>query len=395
MDLRTLPEGLTPEARCAERKRQVSEEVEVELSAIHGSENQLGQADEKNCENCIGLLGMPIGIAGPLTVNFSSKERLETYLPLATTEAALVASVNRGCKALEQVGGCFIKKSVHHGITRTICFNLQGFTLSHKTKDSARLFAQWINEHREGWTVVAEGTSSHLKVLSHDLQFAENYAFLTIAADTGEAMGMNMVTIAAQAVADFLCAETGVSTVTIAANVDSDKKPSQRTKDKGRGYEVTVQVLLPSSVLEDVLKSNAQAIAKVAHAKLELGSALAGSLGTNLHAANIVAALYIATGQDAAHAVEGSLTETSVEQKGDDLLISVRCPAVLVGVRGGGTALPGQSQLLNLILEKPTSLTKKQQLAETITAAVLAGEISLLAAQAAGDLAKAHKKLAR
>src|SRR3989338_4545769 len=148
---------------------------------------------------------------------------------------------------------------------------------------------------------------------------------------------------------------------------------------------------------------------KTARAKLEIGSEVAGALGKNLHAANIIAALYLATGQDAAHVVEGSLADTIIESfpspVGEGLgvgaiRISVRIPALLLGIRGGGTTLPAQQQCLDLILKSQIANRQSQivpcrYLAELFAAAVLAGEISLLAAQSNHTLAKVHKNLAR
>ncbi len=205
-----------------------------------------------------------------------------------------------------------------------------------------------------------------------------------------------MVTIAGQAVGEWIEREIdGLTFVTVAANVDSDKKPSVRTHDEGRGFEVNAEVVIPSSVITDVLKTTPEKLLDVARAKLEVGSALAGAIGKNLHAANIVAALYLATGQDAAHVVEGSLADTHVEDHEGGIRVSVRIPALMIGLRGGGTDLPAQAQALALVLGSKTALHPRQQLAEIMGSAVLAGEISLLAAQATGSLAKAHKTLGR
>jgi hydroxymethylglutaryl-CoA reductase (NADPH) len=278
--------------------------------------------------------------------------------------------------------------------------------------------------------------------LSYDIDEKDDHVFLTIAADTDEAMGMNMVTIAAQAIGEYIqahpslggrslgegCAGAAhdcVQFITVAANVDSDKKPSQRTHDRGRGYEASAICNLPSAIITNVLKTTPEAFLAAAKAKLEIGSALAGALGKNCHAANIIAALYLATGQDAAHVVEGSLADTIVESfpspVGEGLgmggvLVTVRLPSLMLGIRGGGTTLPAQQECLDLVLKSQTCPERSRRianrkpvlsgvegsqivpcrnLAEVFAAAVLAGEISLLAAQSSHTLAIAHKALGR
>ncbi|MDD5041165.1 MAG: hypothetical protein PHX87_02745 [Candidatus Peribacteraceae bacterium] len=460
MDLRTLPDGLNAEERCNERRARTEAETGTGLSLLKTDADRIGQADEKNCEQMIGSVPLPVGIAGPLSVTFSSGEKADIVLPLATTEAALVASVNRGCKVLSTIGGVSIQ-SVYHGISRSIVLKPKNGKTRSYTNLRRRLSAEDPPKADEGghshrdllttvgkptsslkeaiellkkdWKIIGEATSSHLKILHYDIDEAEGYVFLTIFCDTSEAMGMNMTTIAAQAIGDWLAKEFGVELITIAGNVDSDKKPSKRTHDHGRGFEVTASASVPSSVISEVLKTTPEALLAVADAKLRVGSALAGAIGRNLHAANIVAALYLATGQDAAHVVEGSLADTEVEplwnsppppsppSAGEEglsvslpppgegsgmgektlqgITIQTRLPALLVGVRGGGTALPAQSQCLNLLLGKNQATSYKLQatsrLAESIGAAVLAGELSLLAAQATQTLASAHRKLAR
>ena len=182
-------------------------------------------------------------------------------------------------------------------MTRSIAFEVQSAKYEGRRKE--------IEELENEWKRIAEATSDHLKVLSYEIDAKDDFLFLTIAADTDEAMGMNMITIAADAVGTFLSQKLDIPLVTIAANVDSDKKPSERTKKLGRGYEVHAEATLTEEGLQSVLKADAKAMLKTAHAKLEVGSSIAGSLGKNLHAANIIAALYLATGQDAAHVVEG------------------------------------------------------------------------------------------
>ena len=347
------------------------------LILIDWDRNAIGELKEefKNNSNAICI-----------NSNYASlPEILAKYnLPLATTEAALIASVNRGCKALREAGGVRAA-SEYVGMTRSIAFEVK----------DAEAASEKIRELESAWQKVAGATSSHLKILSYDIDTKDEVLFLTIAADTDEAMGMNMVTIAAQAVGEVLSKELSIPLLTVAGNVDSDKKPSARTKAKGRGYRVSVEATLPEAVIREVLKSSADALLKTARAKLDIGSDIAGALGKNLHVANTVAALYLATGQDAAHVVEGSLADTSVTRDGDGVRFCVELSAILVGVRGGGTNLPAQKQCLDLVLHEKTKLRPSTQLAETIAGAVLAGEISLLAALSANALAQAHRALGR
>lgn len=387
MDLRNLPDGLTPEQRCNERRSRVEKSLYLDLSALTPAPSSVGHADEKNCEQMLGHVPLPVGYAGPLKVNFSSGEDADVHLPLATTEGALVASVNRGCKALTIVGGVKTT-SIHHGMNRSLAFRV-------RDRDRAR---KDIGESAKEWMPVGHATSNHLKILRYELDDAPDHLFMTIFCDTDEAMGMNMVTIAAQAIGDWIQENIeGITLITVAGNVDSDKKPSTRTRERGRGYEVTAEATLTDEVVRDVLKTTPEALLAVAETKLKHGSELAGAISKNLHAANIIAALYLATGQDAAHVVEGSLTDTTVTPSSTPIgvRIEVRCPAILVGLRGGGTTLPAQSQCLKMLMQPKISLHPKAQLAESIGAAVLAGEISLLAAQASHQLAKAHRTLGR
>lgn len=388
MDLRNLPEHLSSKQRIDQRRARIETELGLKLAATEPSETVIGESEKKNCEQMFGVVPMPVGYAGPLRVMFSSGQTKEIHLPLATTEGALVASVNRGCKAVGR-SGVSVVRSEERGITRSIAFHATSSTVL----DAA---VHALRTREKEWKSAAEGTSRHLKVLGYDLDIVKQFIFLTIAADTDEAMGMNMVTVASDAVGAWAeLAVKGLRCVTVAGNVDSDKKPSKRTHERGRGHEVTVSAAIDAAVIEDVLKTTADDMLLVAKAKLDHGSTVAGAIGRNLHAANVVAALYLATGQDAAHVVEGSLADTTVEKSGSGLLISVRLPAILVGVRGGGTVLPAQSQCLSMLLHEKTGLKPKKQLAESVAAAVLAGEVSLLAAQASGTLGSSHRSLAR
>jgi hydroxymethylglutaryl-CoA reductase (NADPH) len=388
MDLRNLPEQLSSLQRVNQRRTIIERELKTDLKHLEPREGTIGDAEKKNCEQMFGVVPIPVGYAGPLKVSFSNNQQAEIHLPLATTEGALAASVNRGCKAVS-VNGVSILKSVDHGITRSIAFRAASATRVQELVDT-------IRKRENEWKAAGHATSSHLKITKYDIDLMKQYVFLTIAADTDAAMGMNMVTIASQAIADWMVKNCdGVKCITVAGNVDSDKKPSKRTHERGRGQEVVVSAMLSPATITDVLKTTADDMVAVANAKLKAGSELAGAIGKNLHAANIIAALYLSTGQDAAHVTEGSLADTDVEKTTDGLKVTVRLPAIIVGTLGGGTSLPAQTQCREMLLKNKTGLPAKKQLAESIAAAVLAGEVSLLAAQASQDLAKAHGQLAR
>src|SRR3989338_5181670 len=362
MDLRKLSPDLDAAARIMKRRSLVEKELGLDLDALAINPDQIGLADQRNCEQMVGAVPVPVGIAGPLPIRFSSGEMTEVYLPLATTEGALVASVNRGCKAIRESG--FVRVSSRYvGITRSIAFAVR----------EDKTIAAKIRHCESEWKRRGEATSKHLKILSYEIESTDDVLFLALSADTDEAMGMNMITLAAQAVATFLSEEFDIPILTVAGNIESDKKPSARTKAQGRGYHVRADIIIPEAVVYSVLKSDSHALTLTARAKLEVGSALAGALGKNLHAANTIAALYLSTGQDIAHVVEGSLADTSVHLEPQGIRIAADLPAILVGVRGGGIALPAQQQNLSILLKQKTSLRPAAQLAETIGAASLAG----------------------
>ena len=181
--------------------------------------------------------------------------------------------------------------------------------------------------------------------------------------------------------------------VSVSGNMCSDKKPAAINMIQGRGKTVVAEARIPKDVVESRLHTTAAAITDTNCRKNLVGSSMAGTLGANAHAANMVAALYIATGQDPAQVVGGSMTITTCEDLDGDLYICVRMPAVEVGTVGGGTRLPCQQEALRMM--DCLGEGKAPKLAEIVATTVLAGELSTLAAQAAGQLGSAHAALGR
>jgi hydroxymethylglutaryl-CoA reductase (NADPH) len=346
--------------------------------------------DEKkniHCENLIGAVSLPLGVAGPLIIKSqitnNKSQKKQHYVPLATTEGALVASVNRGCKAVRLSGGISVFCD-NVGVTRGPVFETSGIRESRRLK-------KWLTENFFLIKKTSELTSSHLKLIKIETKVIGRYIYVRFSYDTGEAMGMNMVTLATQAIIELIEKKTKIRCLSIAGNFDIDKKPAWLNSFQGRGKTVLAEIIIPKDIVKTVLKTTSQKIFDLWLGKNILGSVISGSLGYNAHFANIVAAFYAATGQDLAHTVEGSLGISIVKVLvNGDLYFSVYLPAIMVGMVGGGTRLMTQTEARNI-----TKAKNAEELAEVLGGAVLAGELSLLASLAEGSLAKAHKKLGR
>lgn len=363
-----------------ERRGTLEKELKISLKNIgcYSLDDKL--ISTRNCEQMIGVIQLPLGVAGPLKIGHD-----QYYLPLATTEGALVASVNRGCKAIGLVGGAnvFLEKI---GTTRGPVFKTDSLASSFK-------LANWLTENLDKLKTLAQKTSNHLELTKVETQVVGKNVFARFSFDTEEAMGMNMATIATQAFIPLIEAKTQSRCLSLSGNFCVDKKPAWRNFLFGRGRKVWAEVQITEKVLKEVLKTNAQKIFEVWLNKCLIGSALSGSMAFNAHFANIIAAVFAATGQDLAHITEGSLGLTTAEIVDQDLYFSVYLPDLMIGTVGGGTNLATQKEGLGIIFgqEKP----KTDILAKVMAGAVLAGELSLLASLAEGSLTGAHLKLAR
>lgn len=370
---------------ASDRRKALEKKLNLTLSNIGSFSFDEKIAGAKNCENMIGGAQLPVGVAGPLKVNGENYNG-EVYIPLATTEGALVASVNRGCKAITESGGA-IAIPYRVGMTRGPVF------YTGDIRKSSELF-KWIKKNEKRIAKVAEKTSNHLTLLKISVRTSGIYVYVRFYFNTGDAMGMNMATIATTKIARFIEKEVGVDCLSVAGNFDIDKKPAWLNFVRNRGFKVWAQVVIKQGVLKKVLKTTPEKFFEVWLAKCMIGSAMSGSLGFNAQYANIIAAMFIATGQDPAHVVEGSMGVTTAKiLKNNDLLVSVYLPALQIGTVGGGTNLATQKEALQLLGVAGSGNVEK--FAEIIGSAVLAGEISLLSSLEEGTLAKAHEKLGR
>jgi hydroxymethylglutaryl-CoA reductase (NADPH) len=370
-----------------ERRKFVKDKTGRNFEAIGIFPEALRQAEKKNCENMIGAIQIPVGVAGPLKIA-GSTARGEYFVPLATTEGALVASVNRGCKVASLYGG--VKTySENKGMTRGPVFEVKNINEGLKLK-------QWLVENHDKLQEITDTTSSHLKLLGIFTKVLGRKIYVRFSFDCQDAMGMNMVTIAVSAIVEEMEKIHKIKCISVAGNFDTDKKPAWMNFVLGRGREVWAEAVIDGKEISETLKTTAQTIHKTWLNKCLLGSVISGSMGYNAHFANIISAVFLACGQDPAHVVEGSLGVTTTELIGDKLYISVYLPDLVIGTIGGGTYLPSQKEMLDLLGVYGGNVGRNAAVfSEIIGASVLAGELSLLASLSEGSLGEAHKKLGR
>jgi hydroxymethylglutaryl-CoA reductase (NADPH) len=386
--LHELEAEVDAETATAVRRRYVEAETDADLSATGAY--AFDAATATTCiENMIGATQLPVGVAGPLSVDGGEADG-EYFLPLATTEGALVASVNRGLSVIASAGGATARVT-KSGMTRAPVFRVDGVA-------EAATVVDWVAENEDALAAAAEETTSHGELLEIAPHVVGDSVFLRFRYDTKDAMGMNMATLATEAACDVVEAETPASLVAVSGNLCTDKKPAAINAIEGRGRTVTADVEIPGDVVEDRLHTTASAIAEANTRKNLVGSAKAGSLGFNAQAANVVAAAFLATGQDEAHVVEGANAITTVEERDGDLYASVSLASLPVGTVGGGTKLATQTEALEVIGlagggDPPGA--NADALAEVVAVGALAGELSLLGALAANHLGSAHAEHGR
>ncbi|RKF72668.1 3-hydroxy-3-methylglutaryl-coenzyme A reductase [Golovinomyces cichoracearum] len=339
------------------------------------------------CENVIGYMPLPVGVAGPIIIDGKSY-----FIPMATTEGVLVASTSRGAKAINAGGGA-ITVITGDGMTRGPC-------VAFETLERAGAAKMWLDSEtgRKTMTKAFNSTSRFARLQSIKTALAGTYLYPRFKTTTGDAMGMNMISKGVEHALNVMATEAGfedMQIISVSGNFCTDKKPAAINWIDGRGKSVVAEAIIPRDVVRSVLKTTVDAMVELNISKNLVGSAMAGSIGGfNAHAANIVTAVFLATGQDPAQNVESSNCITLMKNLGGNLQISVSMPSIEVGTLGGGTILEPQGAMLDMLGVRGSHPTNPgdnaRQLARIIAAAVLSGELSLCSALAAGHLVKSH-----
>lgn len=391
--LHQLPAELSAEEKASIRREALERLKGVDLSDVGHFSVDAEVASTRHCENFVGVAQIPLGVAGPLAIRgrYVQPEE-EVFVPLATTEGALLASINRGCRAISIGGGAEVLVE-DVGITRAPAFRTAGV-------EQTAEFLAWLRDNEEAIRGLAESTSRYLQLLDIRPQAVGTSVYVRFRFASGDAMGMNMATIACdRVVRDLIEPATGVTCVALSGNYCVDKKPSAINFLEGRGKRVHAEIVLDEPVLKKVLKTDARSLVDVQYRKNLLGSIAAGALGYNAHFANVIAAFFAACGQDLAQVVEAAMGITCIEPRGPEgVYVSVNMPDVPLGAVGGGTALGTQREALDLMgveVDDDEPGAAAMRLAEILAATVLAGELSLMAAFTSRDLARAHQELGR
>ncbi|GLU00124.1 hypothetical protein SLE2022_175160 [Rubroshorea leprosula] len=352
-------------------------------------ESILGQC----CEMPVGYVQIPVGIAGPLLL-----DGFEYSVPMATTEGCLVASANRGCKAIYVSGGA-TSTILRDGMARAPVVRFASARRAAELK-----FFLENPENFDTLAVVFNKSSRFARLQDIQCSIAGKNLYIRFTCSTGDAMGMNMVSKGVDNTLEFLLRNDfpDMDVIGISGNFCSDKKAAAVNWIEGRGKSVVCEAIIKEEVVKNVLKTSVAKLVELNMLKNLVGSAVAGALGGfNAHAGNIVTAVFIATGQDPAQNVESSQCITMMEavNDGKDLHISVSMPSIEVGTVGGGTQLASQSACLNLLGVKGASKdlpgSNSRLLASIVAGSVLAGELSLMSAIAAGQLVSSHMKYNR
>lgn len=394
---RLRPKTQEPARRVPRDPHLTPEAVERRWQALPSSWDNRAQLldphtqDEMTCyqrsvENFIGCVRVPVGVAGPLRVNGLFAQG-DYYIPLATTEAALVASYSRGAQLITEAGGC-AAMLVNEGLSRA-----PGFAF--RTLEEAGAFVVWALSHLEDFRREAEATTRHGRLIDLRVTVEGNHVYLNFEFTTGDAGGQNMVTIATEAICAYIVAHSTVRPryFFVEANLSGDKKASAQSLLSVRGKKVTAEVALPADLVGRRLRTTPRQIDDYWHMSA-IGGVLSGTLGVHGHYANGLAALYIACGQDAACVAESAVgvTRFEVTDRGE-LYAAVTLPNLTVGTVGGGTGLPSQRACLRILgLDGPG---KAAALAEVCAGLCLAGELSIIGALCTGEFAQAHRRLGR
>lgn len=342
-----------------------------------------------NIESLIGAVEVPVGIAGPLRVLGGASES-EVYAPIATSEGALVSSMNRGCIALQLSGGV-TARTLKQRMVRAPVFDCESLVRAITLRD-------WIQSRQGELHLQVRKYSNHAVLSQLEFRILPPSLHVRFVYETGDASGQNMTTVCTWNACQWILKEFEkehpgvVRHFMIDGNLSTDKKMSAMSAIQGRGHEVVAEAFVPDAVIRRIFQTTAKDMERFL-AQGQITGILTGVHGLNINAANAIAAIFTATGQDIACVHESSTAQLYFEARPGGLYASVFLPNLVIGTVGGGVGLAMQKQMLELM--ECYGPKKASRLAEIIASMVLALELSTGAALASGNFATAHDRLGR
>ena len=378
------------------RRRYISKKYKLNSNSfihVQRASIDMDDAAKRNISNLIGVTQIPLGF---VEINIKGQyAHGQNPVFLATTEGKLVDGIGRAAKALQDTG--ISTRILKDEMTRSVIVNASSLEDAYKIKEHAAKNKDKIKKY-------FLESSKHLELKSISTYVIGKTVFIRYGATTGSAMGMNMITIGAHAATlkmldDLKKKGINADFFTESGNMCIDKKPGHINQILGRGISISAEAIVKKEIVEKYFKVNPEKIAKMNYYKNYIGSSLGGAIGNNAHIANILAAIFTAYGQDLAQIVDGASGYDNIEVTGNgDLYISILLPALEIGTFGGGTVRETQKEVLlasGVYGGDDQKGETKYKFAEIIAATVLAGELNLIAAQAAQELSSSHASIKR
>jgi hydroxymethylglutaryl-CoA reductase (NADPH) len=354
---------------------------EFNISTLPFENYNYMNALNKNCENIIGYTRIPTGIIGP--VKFCNNEN---YVPFATTEGALVSSINRGVKLLNMSETNVIVEDV--GMTRAPIVKCPSIT-------EVKNLKEWIRSNFEVIKQIFEMESNHTKLQEITFLQEGQHLHIRFRATTGEAMGMNMVGKGTNFVLRYLKKQfENMDIVTLSGNTCTDKKANAINWITGRGKHVVMEANISTENLRKVMKVSPPELANLNLQKNMVGSSLAATIGgNNCNTSNVLAGIFLATGQDSGQIGTSSSSILNLIDNTKSLTATLTMPCLELGSIGGGTTLEDQKSNIDLICGDAEN--KVERLAQNIIYCIMGCELSLLSSLCNNDLVQAHMKFNR
>lgn len=379
---RFLTQGYTA-ADVARRRLWIEHKTGVSLTHV-GSTTLPTEQMRGNIENPIGAIQMPVGLAGPLLVHGTHAAGV-FYVPLATTEGALVRSYERGMIALTRSGGVTVRIEADEN---RVC---PAFLFASVAE--AHAFAAGLPDHVDALRAEAESTTKHGRLLRVEPRIVGREVIVTFAFATGDAQGMNMIVKATERACEWLMSRSAALSYYLFSGLSSEKRASGALLASGKGKTVVAGAHIPGHVAKASLNASPHALASFwRHAVV--GHLAAGALGFNAQLANGLTALFIACGQDVANVANAQTGITNFEPASDGgLYASVTLTSLTVATVGGGTGLGTSRECLSLL--GCAGSGGAARFAEIVAATLLAGELSMAAAIASGEFVGAHERYGR